>query len=448
MSQSFRCQSCAAPLEFAGGSTPFQRCEFCGNQIIVPEEARQAFASRFDFGGDLINQARRLKEIKNLIERGNKINAIKVYRETFGVGLKEAKDAVEAIERGGSVNFSAVQHRPQNLQGEDVARVAKTASYLIMGVTVVVFLFILGTFAVVFLTVFSSVPNRPPVQPAAPKTIEQTQTTKDTIGKPQFAQEVLKFGGEGIGAGQFEDNRSIGVDAEGRVYVANYQGGRIQVFDNEGKFLTQWIADQQKPLRVMTVDRKGTVYIIYASDVFRYDGMSGKALGKFPLQGVQDIAPALDGSVWAIDWQKDFVQISSEGKETKRIKNPAQSSGSTNLFIQLAVDGANNFYAVESTSNFVVKFSPEGKYLARFGGTSKPGKDTAPGQFDSTPHDIAVDNKGRVYLSETNHVDVFDADGRFIDQFKTTQSFGMAFTDKNELWIASRPFVTKYQITQ
>jgi len=30
--------------------------------------------------------------------RGNKIEAIRVYREATGVGLKEAKDAVEAIE--------------------------------------------------------------------------------------------------------------------------------------------------------------------------------------------------------------------------------------------------------------------------------------------------------------------------------------------------------------
>jgi ribosomal protein L7/L12 len=30
---------------------------------------------------------------------GNKILAIKLYRETFNVGLKEAKDAIDAMER-------------------------------------------------------------------------------------------------------------------------------------------------------------------------------------------------------------------------------------------------------------------------------------------------------------------------------------------------------------
>ena len=36
-----------------------------------------------------------------LVARGKKIEAIKVYRDQTGVGLKEAKDAVERIERQG-----------------------------------------------------------------------------------------------------------------------------------------------------------------------------------------------------------------------------------------------------------------------------------------------------------------------------------------------------------
>jgi ribosomal protein L7/L12 len=35
----------------------------------------------------------------NLIQSGRKIDAIKLYRELHGTGLKEAKDAVESLER-------------------------------------------------------------------------------------------------------------------------------------------------------------------------------------------------------------------------------------------------------------------------------------------------------------------------------------------------------------
>ena len=38
-------------------------------------------------------------ELKELIFSGQKIAAIKLYREKTGLGLKEAKDAVDAMER-------------------------------------------------------------------------------------------------------------------------------------------------------------------------------------------------------------------------------------------------------------------------------------------------------------------------------------------------------------
>jgi ribosomal protein L7/L12 len=38
-------------------------------------------------------------EIQDALRRGNKIEAIKIYRELTGVGLAEAKDAIERAER-------------------------------------------------------------------------------------------------------------------------------------------------------------------------------------------------------------------------------------------------------------------------------------------------------------------------------------------------------------
>ena len=42
-------------------------------------------------------------EIRQLLASGNKIAAIKRYREETGVGLAEAKAAVESLEAGGSI---------------------------------------------------------------------------------------------------------------------------------------------------------------------------------------------------------------------------------------------------------------------------------------------------------------------------------------------------------
>lgn len=47
-------------------------------------------------------------EIRQLLDSGNKIQAVKVYREKTGAGLAEAKDAVEALTVGGSLDGDAL----------------------------------------------------------------------------------------------------------------------------------------------------------------------------------------------------------------------------------------------------------------------------------------------------------------------------------------------------
>ena len=79
-----------------------------------------------------------------------------------------------------------------------------------------------------------------------------------------FATVLLDFGSEGIGPGMFTDARSIAVDGAGRIYVGEYTGGRIQVFDPAGKFLSQWtVGDRKTLLRGLAADRKGTVYLVH-----------------------------------------------------------------------------------------------------------------------------------------------------------------------------------------
>jgi large subunit ribosomal protein L7/L12 len=47
--------------------------------------------------------------VADLLREGKKLEAIKLLKEQTGVGLKEAKDAVEAMERGGVVEAPVAQ---------------------------------------------------------------------------------------------------------------------------------------------------------------------------------------------------------------------------------------------------------------------------------------------------------------------------------------------------
>ncbi len=60
-----------------------------------------------------------LERIENLLMSGKKIEAVKVYRKTFGTDLKDAKEAVERIEKGRIPAFQPNQFadeyvKPQN----------------------------------------------------------------------------------------------------------------------------------------------------------------------------------------------------------------------------------------------------------------------------------------------------------------------------------------------
>jgi streptogramin lyase len=264
-----------------------------------------------------------------------------------------------------------------------------------------------------------------------------------------FVSETLKFGSEGIGPGMMTDARSIAVDGRGNIYVGEYSGGRIQVFDASGKFITQWIADPKMPLRGLAVDRKGVVYVVQRGIITRFEGETGKSLGKLSYpegDGFDDVTATPDGGILAA-WQRgsdDIVQFDSQGNIKqiirKAISTPADRS---ELNTRLATDGRGNIYGLGSFTSSVFKFSRDGKYMNRFGG---PGRQ--PGQLSAVSA-IAVDGKGRVFVSDIQGIQVFDSDGRFVTSFRLAGSAsGMTFNDQNELLVVSRNKVMKYTVNQ
>ena len=53
-------------------------------------------------------------------------------------------------------------------------------------------------------------------------------------------QWITSWGSKGTGPGQFELPHSIAVDCEGRVLVCDRENNRIQIFDQDGNYLSQW----------------------------------------------------------------------------------------------------------------------------------------------------------------------------------------------------------------
>jgi DNA-binding beta-propeller fold protein YncE len=121
---------------------------------------------------------------------------------------------------------------------------------------------------------------------------------------------IKSWGQHGTEPGQFGTARAIAVDAQGNVYVADPRNKRIQVFDNNGTFKTQYTNAGSPAALCIT---PGPVQYLYSSnsnppdnidiagDIYKMK-LDGTVIGKFGRAGK---LPKEFGTVNAIDCRTD-----------------------------------------------------------------------------------------------------------------------------------------------
>jgi hypothetical protein len=405
------------------------RCPYCGAGVLLTERSGHVEAA-----ASHEQHTDAIAEVLRQLRAGSKIGAVKVYRERFGVGLAEAKHAVERLEAGQSGAAVPGGMRPG---AADTRRAGMGCGLVVVLIALVV-------------TVLAT--RRGGDAPAEPTPAPITQTPVPSLPEAPvaeqpadagYAREVMRFGSEGTGAGRFEDARSVAVDGAGRIYVAEYSGGRVQVFDSAGTFLTQWMADPKMPLVDMAADRGGTVYIVQSGRIRRYEGATGRALGELPRApnfGYEDVTVALDGSLWAIS-EEDVVHLTREGgvQRTIRIKQAVDDEATA---ARVAVSGTGDLYVLDQWKADVYHLNRDGRFVDRFGGGGFP-----------PAEDVAVDGRGRVFVSDlgSSSIRVFTAAGQPLgDVGGAGVVFGVALNDRDELFAAARNqnAIVKYRVKE
>jgi sugar lactone lactonase YvrE len=272
------------------------------------------------------------------------------------------------------------------------------------------------------------------------------------IGPIGFASPALSFGSEGIGQGQFEDARSVGADANGNITVADYQDGRVQTFDAAGKFVSGFnISSNGKKVYVtgLTVDRNGNIYGVHDGKIFVFDdkGSVLDTLGDFDHR-YDDVTIGGDGKLYAIENDETIVRFKPDRSVDLEVPDTFTNvTGDLELDSHVAADGLGNMYVVGSFHYLVLKFSPDGKFLNRFGGEAQSTTGNEPGKF-STPRAIVVDGYGRVYISDFFDVKVFDSDGAYLNKIDINGGpFGLAVDGQNFLYVVTtNKNVVKYAV--
>jgi hypothetical protein len=383
--QTFDCPKCGAPVSYEPSLATTARCSYCESQLAVPNP--------------YLNQGPR------------------VIKLDIGPGVASGAKKVISLA-------------------------------LIIPILIIVFVF------VIILVVFGMVTSTIRSVTALFRTPTATRSgpggARSGDAANSFARVALQFGEEGIGPGMFTDARSVGVDGKGNIYVGEYAGGRIQVFDSAGKFIRQWTTvDPKMPLRGMAVDRQGKVYVAQRGVITRYDGETGESIGTVKYRvgdGFDDVIAAPDGGL-VCAWYRghdDIVRFNAQGSVVRTIRAAVSTAADrSELNTRVAIDGRGNVFALGGFTNSVFKFSPEGKFINRFGSQGNQ-----PGQLNAADA-IAVDGKGRVYVSDIKGVQVFDSEGRYLASFKPDGiAFGMVFNDRNELLVVARNKVVKFSINQ
>ncbi len=508
MTQSFHCPNCGAPLDYHGGSDPTIRCAFCQTSVIVPAEMRRSAASADALSpaetlASIPDLAAGMREIVRLARAGNKIQAIQLFQKQFKTPLKEARDAVEQIERGEMVTLYniAVESPPAvtlaaGQEMDDILRLLqagqrqeaerlyrelfdlgaaeasaaveaiqkgisilnagapsmgggsswsveqrsaiKTAAAVSGGIGCAAVAGIALTLVFVIVMILFGL-----AQPGGP--LEETWLRINPFAANQV---TLSFGGQGSGAGLFEDPRTVAVDGQGFIYVGDFRSGRIQRFDAEGNFDRLWNVGERTIFGALAADRSGRLFAVYDGDIHIFEGASGRLMGRLPRPDVffdryDDVSVTADGGLLAIAGGDTLVRINPNLEIEWVIEDSVSGiSGDSELSAHTASDGLGNIYVLGDFNSAVFKFGPDGRYNSRWGSAGEER-----GQLRA-PRAIAVDGRGRVYVSDFNGIQVFENDGRFVRRISVPgAAFGLAFGPQGELFVVTNtPRVLRYSV--
>lgn len=402
MTKTFQCPSCGAALENVDFTKPTTRCPFCGTVVTIPAAMREQTALPSASAGPQV--------VINLGDYGQPtFGQTQIPRRSnpFGclIGLVVTLIIISVVGGGIFIAFNSAGSITDviNAIGTPGGMATLTNG---------------GDFSAIFAT-----------------------------AAPDNSDVLMQFGGDGVGNGKFTDGRWLAIDGSGGIYVADYlSGGRVQAFDKEGNYLTTFNAlarTKSIPTRCLAADRKGIVYVCRDGYIQKFSGESGNAVGTIKGTGndyLDSMAFLPNGNFVVATIDDTLVFFNAAGKQLSRIENIVSTqTENSQTNIDIAVDGLGNLYLLSQRDNAVLKYSPEGKFMDRFGHNDPFAKEENPGDFSGSVGAIAVDSEGRIYVTDFDGIKVYSNAGNYLDLIPEPQGSGfiydMAFNTKDELFV-------------
>ena len=120
-------------------------------------------------------------------------------------------------------------------------------------------------------------------------------------------EHIGSFGSPGSGPGQFRVPHSVRVSRDGRVYIADRENNRVQVFTAEGDFLKEW-TDFKCPMGVH-IDANQVVYVTDQVPRLSILTLDGELLARGrTFENAHQVYTDSQGSIYGIDTANQRVQ--------------------------------------------------------------------------------------------------------------------------------------------
>lgn len=205
----------------------------------------------------------------------------------------------------------------------------------------------------------------------------------------------------------------VAVDRKGNIWVAERCGANscagsslapILEFNPSGKLLTSFGAGMFVFPHGITVDKDGNIWVTDGQ------GTNGKGQQVFKFSPKGQVLMTLGKAGVAGDSENTFNQPSA-----------VAIAANGDIFVADGHGGNSNAR--------IVKFSKDGKFILSWGK-----KGSAPSDFN-IPHALAFDSAGRLFVADrgNNRIQIFDQQGKFIDQWKQFSRPSGIFIDKHDV---------------
>jgi DNA-binding beta-propeller fold protein YncE len=246
---------------------------------------------------------------------------------------------------------------------------------------------------------------------------------------PEWPQQPKGDRGTPAGTWNFTQVASVAIRRNGNILVLHRNTDPILEFTPTGELVRsfgQVRFNQGRVMFIAAADR--------TAQMSGYQGVYGPA--GCAECGAHSIRVDRDDNVWVVDATAHAVyRLDAQGRIAQTLGTPGQAGqGQRNFYLPTDVAFAPNGDVLVSDgygNARVVRFSRDGRYLAEFGS-----RGSGPGQFQ-LPHNLAVDNQGRTYVTdrENQRIVIFDAQNRAIGEWpKTGGNSAIVITAEQQIW--------------